>query len=145
MKIFRVQTKYGEGPFIGVPSFLTLASDFYAIHTHPSPWRDGIDHMIGSGRPYKCGCDSIQMLSGWFNAIEVNKLSRLLPDTPFNNLDLMAKAELDKRKFATRGFLVAVYEVPDDECEYGNNLTQLAYPTYEATLIEMLPIDVLFS
>jgi hypothetical protein len=145
MKIFRVETPDGEGPFIGEHSFDMLATHLFSSETHPSPWRDDLEHMIGLGRPNKCGCDSIQSLKGWFNAIEVNKLTGVRLDDRDDRNYLLRATERDLGLFKLHGFGIAVYEVEDDECEYGLGLTQLAFPTSRATLIETLPIDVLFS
>lgn len=111
MKVFRVESKSGHGPY-GYPHDVEewwSSAKLARSHGHlPTPGEEGLELTLDR----VCGFAVIENLKEWFYGW--------------------------RSKLRKAGFFMAIYEVPSGACEIGKR--QLVFDRDQATLIERLEI-----
>lgn len=139
MKIFRLETSNGDGPWRGGDIDTVYAGFCYDCKlTHPSPEDDGL--AFAPIKRWIFGCDSMEQLRFWFCAGDVNEHTQ-----KYSEAQAFRYEDKDYAQFSEYGYAVSVYDVPDDECAYGDSLRQLAFNPFKAELIKTVPLTVLFD
>lgn len=140
MRIFRVETKNGNGPWHGITLDL-LCVFYYEYVTHPGPIRDEL-HVDSEGH-WIYGCESLAQLSTWFVASctyrksndDYNEKYRILKHAESIDLGI-----LNKHKF-----MINAYDVNKKYCKKGKSQSQWVFNKSHSKKIATFPIKKLFS
>lgn len=113
MKVYRVETVWGKGPYTGPVSHYEWATDsrHQSVYSHPNIQNDGIEMDHRYSKDYHCGFSSIKKMKQWFTKKEMTLLYSL-------------------------GFKISMYNVSKQDIIEGRSKKQLMFNKKKAAYIK---------
>lgn len=152
MIVYRLESMIsGNGPFF-TPSVSTAIMETINLDTHPTPSDDGLAKWTDI--PYKAvsafGCPSMRELRRWFVTTVTKRQRMLALDDEWETLEDSDKYVREHNSvmcesLSTKKFRLIVYDVPDGSFQVGVSGIQVAFRRDKATVVDNLPVDILFA
>lgn len=134
MKLYRLQTVDGKGPFRGTTNHLSRYFELKYDGSHPTPSIDGLYKFCIHGDEPSFACPSMESLTLWFD-----------PFRDSDNSHEQWMREEDYNDLHQNGFKVYVLEVPEPHYKIGLRGQQVAFRKNQASIVEILPLSKLFN